>query len=443
MNKKMFEQNRRITLFMLVFCTLLGTQSIQAAENLDSLFIEARTAAMDTSSRDLAIEMCELALSIQPEYHDFRILLGRCHSWNGNFSRAEKELKQVVEALESYQDARNALLDVHIWSGQDEKALTLLDKSIMMYPNEAGYRVKKLRILIKMEREYEALDVAENILELEPENEEALNFKTRVARIEELSDANAQSQVAQSKAMSSTTLRYAYNRLAATNTQWQFLVVEPSMDPWHWLSVEHKESFAFGPVIFKLNYANRFQNTGTQFEIESYPTIRKGTYLYTGMGLSNSDLFPSFRVGMEVFQALPKDFEASLGFRYLEVPDKQIPIYVGTLGKYWQSYWISAKTYISPSNSSLSRSWVLGVRKYLANPRDFIDAYIGSGISPDVNLGGEEIRFLGSRSFGVSLKKEVGSIYDLNIGLRFSNLETREDAFRGDTGLDLALTRKF
>jgi YaiO family outer membrane protein len=148
-------------------------------------------------------------------------------------------------------------------------------------------------------------------------------------------------------------------------------------------------------------------------------------------------------MGLEIFQALPNDFEASLGFRYLEVPDNQIPIYVGSLGKYWQSYWISVKTYVSPSNSSLSKSWVLGVRKYLANPSNHIELYAGSGVSPDANLGGEEIDFLGSRSFGVNFKIEIKSQYDLNLGMSLSNLETRTDAFRGDSGIQVSFTKNY
>lgn len=426
---------------LLILSLLIYVPPLQAGENLDSLFIEARNAAMDTSSRDKAIEMCQHALDINPEYYDFQILLGRCYSWNGDYTRAEEELTEVVDSVENYQDARNALLDVYIWSEQDDKALELLEQLIPKYPEDMNYRVKQLRILVKKDEREGALAAAEAILQLDPQHPEALNFKAAIVIEEELEVKN--SQIPLAKSTRSTTLRYAYNRLAETNTEWQFIVVDPTLDPWHWVSLEHKETFGFGPVIFKWNYASRYQNSGSQLEIESYPTLRKGTYLYTGMGISNADLFPSFRVGLEVFQALPRDFEGSLGIRYLVVPDKQIPIYVGSLGKYWKSYWISAKSYLSPANSSLSKSWIFGVRKYLANPANFLEVYLGQGVSPDANLGGEEIDFLGSRSFGATLKYEVKKHYDLNLGLHFSNLETRSDAYRGDTGLQIALTRNY
>jgi len=419
---------RRTILLFLFMTSFSSVSSALAAENLDSLFIEARKAATELGNRDLAVEMCQHALEINPNYHDFRILLGRCYSWEGKYDQAEAELTQVVEAAETYQDARNALIDTYIWSGQDEKTLTILETSVKMYPKEIGYQLKQIRILEKQEKIPEALSIAESILKIDPDNQDAQNFKTRVAV---------------SEVTRSTSLRYGYNRLAETQTEWQFVVIESSLDPWQWVSLEHKESLPFGPIIVKLNYANRFQITATQIEIESYPVIRKGTYLYTGMGFSKSDLFPSFRMGLELFQALPKNFEASLGLRYLEVPDKKIPIYVSSLGKYWQSYWISMKAYASPSNSSLSKSWVFAVRKYLANPSNHVEIYAGSGVSPDTELGGEEIDFLGSRSFGLNFKREIRPQYDMEFGLHLSNLETRAGSFRGDTGLQISLSKNY
>ena len=438
-NFKLTFQSHMVQSILVLIC-FLNVGPVAAGENLDSLFVEARQAAMDTSTRAKAIEMCQYALSQIPEYHDFRILLGRCYSWNGNYAQAETELLQVVSAAENYQDARNALLDVYLWSAQDEKAVDLVMRSIEKYPADISYRVKQFELLVKQEKEDEALKIVEHILAIEPTHEGALAYKelARKSKIEMLTE-----DVTPMEASRSTTVRYAYNRLAETNTEWQFIVIEPGLDPWHWVSIEHKESFSFGPVIFKVNYANRFQNTATQVEVESYPTLRKGTYLYTGMGFSNSDLFPSFRLGLEVFQALPRDYEASLGFRYLQVPDKNIPIYVSSLGKYWQSYWFNATTYLSPSNSSLSKSWILKVRKYLSNPANHFELYVGSGVSPDANLGGEEISFLGSRSFGSTYKRLLNSKYDLTVGVQFSNLETRVGAYRGDTGLQIALTRNY
>ncbi len=432
-----FGSHKKVLILLLV---LLTCNNIYGGENLDSLFVEARNAAMDTSSRDLAIELCQHALTQVPDYHDFRILLGRCYAWNSDYVQAEVELVQVVEAADGYQDARNALLDVYLWSNQDEKALDFLLVSIEKYPDDIHYRVKQLQLLAKQGKKVEALDIVEHILAIQPNHEGALAYKesVRKPKVDILTE-----DVTPQEAGRSTTVRYVYNRLAETKTEMQFLVIESSLDPWHWVSLEHKETFGFGPIIFKLNYADRFQNAATQVEVESYPTLRKGTYLYTGFGFSKSDLFPSFRFGLEAFQALPSDYEVSLGFRYLEVPEKKIPIYVGSLGKYWQSYWFNATTYVSSTNSSLSKSWIFKMRKYLSKPANHLELYVGSGVSPDANLGGEEINYLGSRSFGSSYKQELNSKYDFTVGIHFSNLETRVGAYRGDTGVQLALSRRY
>jgi len=420
---------------------VLAVSSLSAGENLDSLFVEARAAAMDSSSRPQAIEMCKQALDVSPDYHDFRILLGRCYSWGGQWDLAEEALTQVVAAAPDYRDAGDALLVVYIWSKQHDKAFALLDDLLVKYPDDLNLKLKKLRLLSELGSREEGLVLAKEILSAEPQNQEAREQLEQFRRTP--TKVLLTNQALESRTKRSTTLRYVHNRQAAASSAWQFLVTETTLEPWHWVSLEHKKSFGFGPVLLKLNIANRFNMDGTQLEIESYPSLRKGTYLYLGAGASRSDLFPSFRMGMEVFQALPLDLECSLGFRVLQVPAKRIPIYVGSLGKYWQSYWFYTKTYLSPSHSSLSRSLVFGARRFLDDSGDYFELQAGSGISPDENLGEEETKFLGSRSFGASLVKGLGTDYDLRAGLSLSNLEIRSGNYRGDTGLEVAITRNF
>ncbi len=412
----------------ILLCLSLVTSVTFAQENLDSLFLEARESATTIETRPEAIKMCKRALALNPEYHDFRILLGRCYSWDGLYAQAIPEFEAVIHADSSYQDARDALLDALIWSNQLDKALDLATLNILIDSTNLDDRYQKARILEDLMRQSEALVVYEEILAIDPGHQKARDAIIRQRR--ETYDR-------------STSVRYVYNRLAETKTQWQFIVVEPSLDPWNFISIEHVEPLKIGPLILRLNYASRFKQTASQVEIESYPVIRKGTYLYAGVGLSNSDLFPKFRMGLEVFQALPQAFEASVGFRYLEVPDKQIPIYVGSLGKYWQSYWMNLKTYISPSNSSVSKSWVMSLRKYLKKSPNYLEMFAGTGVSPDTDLSGEDVSYLGSRSFGLALKYQVKPEYDINFGLNFSNIETRADAFRGDTGLQISVTKNY
>ena len=419
--------HRNMKVLFVLISIGVGT-NLYGTENLDSLFLEARKTATELNNRELAIQMCEHALNLNPDYHDFRVLMGRCKSWDGKYEEAEIDFKQVLDMDSSYVDARNALLDTYIWSERYGDALSFVLESILLYPANPVYIQKQSLIQEKIKLAHESAMAAEE----KP-------VEVSVAS-EPLISPTALDQIDSKR---STTLRYNYDRLADTRTEWQFLVNDPGLDPWHFIAVEHMERMKYGPVIFKFNYASRYTLSATQIEIESYPLIRKGTYLYTGIGISNSDLFPLFRMGLEVFQALPRAFEASLGLRYLKVPNKEIPIYVASLGKYWESYWFNVKTYISPSNSSFSKSWVLSTRRYFYNSVDYVEIFASSGVSPDTDIGGKEVDYLNQRGFGFNTKFQLMKEVDASFGVQFSNLEVRPDAYRGDTGLQLSITKRY
>ncbi len=60
-------RNLKILLFLIILG--VGTD-LYGAENLDSLFLEARNTATELNNRELAIQMCQHALSLNPEYHE-------------------------------------------------------------------------------------------------------------------------------------------------------------------------------------------------------------------------------------------------------------------------------------------------------------------------------------------------------------------------------------
>ena len=417
-----------LKLVFIISITLFTNEKLSAKENLDSLFVEARKAAINPDNRNSAVEMCQHALALKPNYHDFRVLMGRCYSWDGRYGEAEAEFKYVMNEDSTYIDARNALLDTYIWNKQYVEALDLVVESIFKYPEATEYLQKQVLILENLGRSDEALDILSQVHSdnLEDPNTQLIRYRIIANGVKR-----------------STTLRYAYDRLANTPSEWDFLIIEQSMDPWNFITIEHTENIAWGPLIFKYNYANRFAQTASQLEVESYPLLKKGTYLYTGIGISKSDLFPSLRLGFEVFQALPHAFEVSLGIRHLTFPHNKIPIYVGSVGKYWKSYWINIKSYLSPAQSSLSKSYVVNIRRYLTKSNDYIDIFYSSGVSPDEAIGDQEVEYLNRRGFGINVKYQILAQIDMEFGADFSNQEIRPGMYRGDTGLKFSIIWRY
>src|SRR5690606_18462539 len=106
----------------------------------------------------------------------------------------------------------------------------------------------------------------------------------------------------------------------------------------------------------------RFGSTGSQLEVDMYPTISQGFYAYLNFGVSNSYLYPEIRYGAELYKSLPKGFEASLGFRSLKYSETT-NIYTGSIGWYTGNSYFSFRPYVTPGEPKASMSGTLTYRK--------------------------------------------------------------------------------
>jgi YaiO family outer membrane protein len=132
-----------------------------------------------------------------------------------------------------------------------------------------------------------------------------------------------------------------------------------------------------------LNYANRFGSNGWQYEIDAYPHISRIFYAYMSGAYSNNvGVFPKTRAGFSLYANLPASFEAEAGFRYLHFTGDTW-IYTASIGKYYKSFWFNFRTYLTPSNSSISQSYSIKARYYTGGADDYISLGIGTGVSPD------------------------------------------------------------
>src|SRR5688572_10610104 len=77
---------------LLVIAMLAGHSTVVTGqtEGNDELFDKARQLAFN-KQRQEAREVCAVILEKNPDYFDARILLGRLHSWDGNYEIARKE----------------------------------------------------------------------------------------------------------------------------------------------------------------------------------------------------------------------------------------------------------------------------------------------------------------------------------------------------------------
>jgi tetratricopeptide (TPR) repeat protein len=308
---------RAVALVVVVALTLVGTFALAGA---DEQFQEARELAF-AGRRGEARELCETILAEHPGYNDVRILLGRLHAWDREYDEARRELRRVIDDDPDYSDASSALCDVEIWSGHPDAALEVADEALVHDPNNPDLLERKARALTKLDRELEAVEVVEKVLEVEPDRHSARKLYHRLIDL--------------------TTLNKIAGDLGVSLLQ--------DESDWWAADFEYRRRFGWGSLIGRVNWAKRFGNDGFLYEVDAYPTLPHRTYLWVNLGVSSDpEVFPDVRYGVEAYHNFPKGWEASLGFRRLEFREnlereigKSVTIVTGTVAKYYGDWWIS------------------------------------------------------------------------------------------------------
>jgi Flp pilus assembly protein TadD len=77
-------------------------------------------------------------------------------------------------------DALSALADIELWSGNNERALALMDSTLIDHPENEALLVRKARALTNLGRTNEAKSSLRKALKLNPKDEEVTALKRRL-----------------------------------------------------------------------------------------------------------------------------------------------------------------------------------------------------------------------------------------------------------------------
>jgi YaiO family outer membrane protein len=331
--------------------------------SLDALFAKAREFAYNSRKAE-SREICQQILIRDSTYRDAAVLIGRTYAWDKKYDSARFVLTKVIYQKVGYYDAVDALIDVEFWSDNYTEAIKYADIGLTYHPDDANFLYKKARVLNSSGNSQKALDLLNLILAKSPSNKDALDLQLSIQR---------------SMMVTKLTINY-----------WTDIFKYD--DPWNFASAAiGRKMPKFGTVTLRYNYARRFGNDGHQIELDAYPVIAKGIYMYFSTAFSNKKNFPYSRLSMEPYFKLPSGFEMSLGFRYLNFDNNSIVtldsnkvlIYTGTIGKYSGNYWFSVRPYLIRGEEKWSKSVNLTVRRYLSDADSYLSLVVGTGISPD------------------------------------------------------------
>jgi YaiO family outer membrane protein len=344
----------------LFFFFLVFTFNWARAQNIpspDDLLKQAHIVAFDQKNYPLAISLMKQAIPKSPDYSDLHIFLGRLYTWSNKLDSARAEFTFVLVKHPDYEDASVAFGSLEYWNHNPEKALGLIDNGLKYHAKSNDLLFLKARVLHDLRRDREANIILAKLIKTEPKNAEIRAFANRI------SDKSASNKI---------------------GISYDYIYFDKQFNtPWHLAEIDYTRQTSLGPISGILNYANRFNSNGLQYEVDAYPHISRVFYAYvSGAYSGNEGVFPKYRSGFSLYANLPKSFEGELGFRYLYFTAATW-LYTASLGKYYQDFRFNLRTYLTPSNNSISQSYNFNVRYYTGGADDYFSLALGTGISPD------------------------------------------------------------
>jgi YaiO family outer membrane protein len=299
-----------------------------------------------------------------PRDVDARLLYGLMLSWDGRYDEARSEFRRVLEQAPAYLDAKVALMNVEWWSGNSDEARHLVDQVLSRDPGNAQARLVQQRL-----------------------------------------DARTRPWTA--------SVMYGVDGFNDGRASWQDLALSLGRET------------PVGSLIVRHRRAERFALADEQVEIEFYPRFRAGSYAYIGIGLSQgSTLFPTYRVGADLYQGLGGGLEMSVGFRRLAFAT-DTDIFVASLTKYISTWMVTGRLYRVPDDGPLDSTSFHGqVRRYYGGSgTSFVGLTYGHGLAREELASSSDLVLLDSRTLSGELEAELSTRLRLNLSGGFSRQE--------------------
>jgi YaiO family outer membrane protein len=305
----------------------------------------ARARELATSGRrNDAIALLRDRLSSHPDDPDARTLLGVVLSWEGRYPEARVELRRVLADRPAYYDAVAALVHVELWDDHPAIALSLAEDALGSHPDDSSLMLARARALSALNRTQHAIDELDNLLALDATNQQARQMRQRLV---------------ESQRSWSIGAGYGYDGFSDRRTPWQE----------QWLMLRRRTGI--GSVIFTGSRADRYHETDQQYELEAYPRIRPGTYMYLDSAFSpNQVWYPKYRLGAHVYQSFGRGYEGSIGCSRLGFGDG-INIYIASLSKYISRWLLIGQVFIRPKDIGTNASYHAAFRYYFSDRQYF------------------------------------------------------------------------
>jgi len=373
---------KQLFLVSAILCYLCSTaQNERYLGDPDIGFLNAKELAF-AGERETARDTLYHILNSFPEYTDVRTLLAKTYSWDGSYTKARLEFNKITSSERKNREAWIAAINNEFYAENYATALGLSNKALYYLGEDQEIRGLG--------------DKAKNSItkDLSSSNEEEEEKPKNTVRVDNGVD-----------------------------------VFDAIFDPAFYGSIAYERKTKFGKIIPRLNYSNRLEITGVQYEVDLYPTFSKTFYGYFNYGYSEALTFPNHRYGAEIYANLPKAIEISAGARYLDFRETTALVLTSSFGMYRGNYYFSARPYITPGtvDDPLNVSGLLLARKYLKDAQTYLEINLGFGYNSELQqfivdntLLSQSLLFVESQQLQIRYQFSTpnsSAVYGANLGV--------------------------
>jgi len=369
----------------LVICLALAACMAKPAAADDDVVAHARQLAYSGKEhRAEALTLLKQHLDQEPDDNEARVLYGTVLSWEGRYDESRTQLNMVLANRPNHGDALPALINVEFWSGHPENAESLARNALTREPDKINLLLLDAKALIRMNRSADALRVLNHALALDPNNRDARRMRR------ELTVSNLKREVY---------INHSYDWFSdGRNGQLETTLSFSNPTP-------------VGSVLTRLNRADRYGEVDYQPEIDFYPHFRSGTYADFNVGYSvHGSLYPSYKVGGDLFQSIPHGFELSGGYRRMDF-STGVDVYTFAVAKYYGNFLFTGRGFVVPGSPGTSGTALLTARYFIGSEglHDYVEFRYSHGASPALAQTAQDIEVLSASRYGVVLDKSLSN----------------------------------
>ncbi|HKC66834.1 MAG TPA: YaiO family outer membrane beta-barrel protein [Bacteroidia bacterium] len=403
---------------ILLFVIFIGIGSMRA-QNADSLFEVAKKSAY-TKNYAKAQSLCKQLVLQYPQNTDYKIFLGRVFAWAGKNDSAKLVLTKIIETETKNADAYDALTDAELWSNDNTHAIEHCKQALTFTreKEQEKFLLKLAKAYYTVEDYKDAKETIDTLLTKNPVNKDAKKLRDDIT-----------------KALYKNYISVTYLNVSFSN---------PASPSWNYASVEYQRKFKNCPLVGRFNYGNAYNQNGYQFEVDAYPKLRKGTYMYLNAGYaSDTVVFPIVRAGADLYQKLVYGFEVSGGARFLHFKQENIFIYTIYLGKYYKNWWFAYRPFLVNKSNDAFFSHTAIVRNYFSGSDNYVSLNLIYGATPYTTTTFQDISKVNSQRIGIDAQFKIGQSFLVKPMFSYEYEEYYPGLFRDRFYSQVTLLKRF